>query len=468
MSGTSTMTPTAPAPDRRSAAELRHVYLIGIGGMALSAIAGVLLERGSQVSGSDVEASPYTDRLAAAGAHINIGHDAANIPAADLVVFSAAIAADNPEMVRARELGIPLMRRAEIIGRFLDERLGLAVAGTHGKTTTTAMLASILIAAGRDPGYLVGAAVPDLGGNAAWGSGAEFVVEADEFDSAFLEYRPHVGVINHLEPDHLDYFGSFSRIVDEFGQFAAAIDPDGLLLARDGVPAIDRVVAAAACPVLRFGEHGDWRISEFRGDGWGSSFKMLDPDGNETAVHLALPGEHNALNALTAAAAAAAVGVVPTVSAEALSEFSGAERRFQLLAEAGGIQVVSDYAHHPTEIRAALQAAKTVSPGRIWAVFQPHLRSRTRSLFVDFTTAFDGADRVTITEIFSPPGRETDDVTGEELAAAIVAPGAEFEATLDKCFARVSAEARAGDLILVMGAGDVHGLGERLAVWLRR
>ena len=468
MSETITMTPTTSAPDRRSDAGLQRVHLIGIGGMALSAIAGVLLERGTKVSGSDMQASAYTDRLTAAGVRIHIGHDAANVPEADLVVFSAAVPADNPEMVRAGELGIPLMRRAEFIGRLLDERVGVAVAGTHGKTTTTAMLATILKAAGRDPGYMVGAAVADLDGNAAWGSGAEFVVEADEFDSAFLEYRPHIGIINHLEPDHLDYFGSFGRILAEFGQFAAAIDPDGLLLARSGVPAIDEVSASAACRVLRFGKDGDWQISEFRGDGWGSSFKMIGADGEEAAIRLALPGEHNALNALAATAAAAAVGVSPAVSAEVLSRFGGADRRFQLLAEARGIQVVSDYAHHPTEVRAALAAARTVGPGRIWAVFQPHLRSRTRTLFTEFTAAFDDADRVTITEIFSPPGRETGDVSGEELAGAIVAPSAEFEATLDDCFARITAEARAGDLVLVMGAGDINGLGERLAGWLQR
>ncbi len=461
------MTPTTSAPDWRGKTGLRRVHLIGIGGMALSAIAAVLLERGTKVSGSDMEASPYTDRLAAAGARIHIGHDAGNITAADLVVFSAAVPADNPEIIHARELGIPLMRRAEFIGRLLDERLGIAIAGTHGKTTTTAMLAVILKAAGRNPGYLVGAAVPELDGNAAWGTGAEFVIEADEFDSAFLEYRPHVGVINHLEPDHLDYFGSFSRILDEFSQFAAAIDPDGLLLARAGLPAIDEAIASAACPVLRFGENGDWRISQFRGDGWGSSFKILDPQRTETEVHLALPGEHNALNALAAAAAAAAVGVVPSVSAEALSKFGGTERRFQLLAEARGIRIVSDYAHHPTEVRAALAAAKTVSPGRIWAVFQPHLRSRTRSLFTDFTSAFSDADRVTITEIFSPPGRETDDLSGNELAAAIESPGARFEATLEDCLTRITAEAREGDLILVMGAGDINRLGEWLAGWLQ-
>ncbi len=462
------MMPTTSAPDQRPGAGLRRVHLIGIGGMALSAIAGVLLERGTKVSGSDMETSPYTDRLAAAGARIHIGHDAANVPSADLVVFSAAVPIDNPEMIRARELGIPMMRRAEFIGRLLDERLGIAIAGTHGKTTTTAMLATILKAAGRDPGYLVGTAVADLGGNSAWGSGDEFVIEADEFDSAFLEYRPHIGVINHLEHDHLDYFGSFSRIIDEFGQFAAAIDPDGLLLARSGLPVIDKVITAAACPILRFGEDGDWRLSEFQGDGWGSSFRVIDPYGKASTVHLVLPGEHNALNALAAAAAAAAVGVEPTISAKALSEFGGAERRFQLVAEARGIQIVSDYAHHPTEVRAALAAAKTVGPARIWAVFQPHLRSRTRTLFTEFTAAFSDADRVTITEIFSPPGRETDDLSGNELAAAVESPGAEFEATLEDCFSRITAAACEGDLILLMGAGDINRLGERLAGWLQR
>ena len=267
---------------------LRSVHLIGIGGMALSAIAGVLLERGSRVSGSDMAASPYTDRLASAGATVHIGHDPANVPNVDLVIFSAAVPDDNPEMVRARELGIPLMRRAEFIGHLLDQRHGIAVAGTHGKTTTTAMLATILKRAGRDPGYLVGAAVPSLDGNAAWGSGDEFVIEADEFDSAFLEYRPRIAVINHLEPDHLDYFGSFDRILREFRQFAAAVHPDGLLIARAGIPAIDEVIAAATCPVQRFGPGGDWRVSGYRDDTWGSSFTVTGPDTADCPARLAL------------------------------------------------------------------------------------------------------------------------------------------------------------------------------------
>ena len=455
---------TAPTPPHEALPA--RVHLIGIGGMALSAIAGVLLERGSQISGSDMAASAYTDRLRVAGATVHIGHGAANLPAADLVVFSAAVPDDNPEMIRARELGIPILRRAEFIGRLLDQRRGVAIAGTHGKTTTTAMLATILKSVGRDPGYLIGAAVPDLNGNSAWGTDPEFVIEADEYDSAFLEYRPHIAVINHLEPDHLDYFGSFERIRDEFRQFAAAVKTDGLLIARAGIPAIDDLVAAASCEVLRFGPGGDWQLVDFVDGAWGSTFDISDPNGDSHPARLPLPGQHNARNALAAVAAAVAIGLSAKEAIAGLSGFRGADRRFELLAEARGIRIVTDYAHHPTEVRAALAAAAGTGAGRVWAVFQPHLRSRTEDFFDDFAAAFGDADRVTITEIFSPPGRETGTLSGADLAAAI-SPPAGFAATLDAAHDQVTTEARHGDLIILIGAGDINRLAERLAQWLR-
>lgn len=434
--------------------------------MALSGIAGILLERGARVTGSDMVASSYTKNLINSGARVHIGHDAANICDAELVIYSAAIPSDNPEMIRASELGIPMVRRADFIGWLLDSRTGIAVAGTHGKTTTTAMLATILKAAGKDPGYMVGASVLDLDGNSAWGSGSEFVVEADEYDSAFLEYKPHIAIINHLEPDHLDYFGDFKQILTEFRQFVSTIEPNGTLLARNDVPAIDEVSLGASCQVVRFGETGDWQLSNYRRDGWGSRFNICPPSGNAVNTHLPLPGKHNALNALAAVAAAAEVDIPPTTSADVLASFSGADRRFQLLIESRGIQIVSDYAHHPTEIRASLAAAKPIAHERLWVIFQPHLRSRTKALFSDFTTAFVNADRVTVTEIFSPPGRETGTLSGNDLAKAITSPKASFRATLEGCFSQVVHDAREGDLIMVMGAGDIDLLGERIRHWL--
>ncbi len=457
-----TMTTPPPPPE----AIPTRVHLIGIGGMALSAIAGVLLERGSQVSGSDMAASPYTDRLRSAGTTVHIGHAAENVPAADLVVFSAAVPTDNPELLRARELGIPILRRAEFIGRLLDQRRGVAVAGTHGKTTTTAMLATILKRAGRDPGYLIGASVPDLNGNSAWGSDPEFVIEADEYDSAFLEYRPQIAVINHLEPDHLDYFGSFDRILDEFRQFAAAVRSGGLLIVRSDIPAIDAIAAATNCPVQRFGPGGDWQISDFVDEAWGSAFTIIDPDGHRHPARLHLPGRHNACNALAAVAAAVAIGLTAPAAIIGLAAFHGADRRFELLAEARNIRVVTDYAHHPTEVRATLAAAAGTGAWRVWAIFQPHLRSRTEAFFDDFAAAFGDADRVTITEIFSPPGRETGTLSGADLAAAI--PGsAGFTANLDAGYEQITAETRPGDLLILIGAGDINRLAERLARWLQ-
>ena len=447
----------------------KRVHLIGIGGMALSGIARILLERGYEVSGSDVSPSSYTDRLAESGATITIGHDPANVESADAVIFSAAIKSDNPELRRAAEAEILIRRRAEIVGRLMDEKSGIAVAGTHGKTTTTAMIALILDRSGLSPGYLIGAESRDLAGNARWGEGDHFVVEADEYDSAFLEYRPDIALITHIEPDHLDYFGSIKNMVDKFCAFVGKVREGGSLIIRNEGPLVKYAAAAAAIPVVWIGDGGHWVIDSYRPLGWGSEFTVIEPSGARLHGELAVPGLHNAYNALAAIAAAAELGVEAEASAQILSGFSGVDRRFQLLVEARGISVVEEYSHHPTEVRVSIEAARNIRPGRLWVIFQPHLRSRTEDFFQDFAKSFDRADRVTITEIFSPSGREGDSsVSGRDLASAIGGETTTFQPTLDDCLREVQESTRDGDLIVVMGAGDINVLSRSIADWLER
>ncbi len=451
------------------AAGTKRVHLIGIGGMALSGIARILLERGYDVSGSDISASSYTDRLAESGATIAIGHDPANVENADAVIFSAAIKSDNPELRRAAEAEIPIVRRAEIVGRLMDEKSGIAVAGTHGKTTTTAMVAMILDRSGLSPGYLIGAESRDLGGNARWGEGDHLVVEADEYDSAFLEYNPDIALVTHIEPDHLDYFGSIKNMVDKYCAFVGRVREGGSLFIRNEGPLVKYAAAATSSPVVWFGDGGHWVIDDYRPLGWGSEFTVIGPSGARFPAHLAVPGLHNAYNALAAIAATANLGVETEASVRILRDFSGVDRRFQILAEARGITVVEEYSHHPTEVRASIEAARNIESGRLWVIFQPHLRSRTEDFFQDFAKSFDLADRVTITEIFSPSGREGDsNLSGRDLAEAIAGETTTFQPTLDACFREVQESAQDGDLILVMGAGDINGLSQSIADWLKR
>ncbi len=448
---------------------VRRVHFIGIGGMALSGIARILLERGYEVTGSDISSTTYTARLSELGAKVSIGHDPANVEGAGAVIFSAAIKPDNPELIEAARLDTPIVRRAEIIGRLMDQRTGIAVAGTHGKTTTSAMISLILVRSGLSPGYLIGASSRDLGGNAQWSDGEHFVVEADEYDSAFLEYSPHIALINYLEPDHLDYFGSIKNMVEKFCDFARNVRPGGSLFIRNMGPLVKYAAAASSQPVVWLGEGGHWVLDKFEPDAWGSRFRIIGPSGDRIDVKLSVPGLHNAYNALAALAVSSELGVEVEASAGALLEFLGVDRRFQLLAEGRGISVVEEYSHHPTEIRASIEAARQIHTGRLWVIFQPHLRSRTEDFFQDFANAFDQADRVTITEIFSPEGRESDaGISGKDLADAIGRDTTSFQLDFEAGFTEVEGSAEAGDMILVMGAGDVNSLSDRIAEWVRR
>ena len=448
---------------------VQHVHIVGIGGKGMSAIGAALLDLGKSVSGSDLERSPQADRLGHRGARIALGHSAAHIAGADLVIHSSAVPSDNPELAAARAAGAPVGTRAEAVAALFNTRRGIAVAGTHGKTTTSALTATILYGAGLAPSFIIGADIASLGGvNGRIGAGAWMVLEADEFDNAFLAYRPRVAVLTHLEPDHLDYFGTVDRMVAAFQQFVDQLRVDATLVARRDIPLLRRVAERHPGEVIWFGPGGDWRIEHYRSGTCGPTLDIGSPHG-QLVVNLPMPGRHNALNALAALAAATLAGVDATEAARSLENYTGAERRLQVRADAHGVSLYEDYAHHPTAVRASLQAVRELRPRRVLAIYQPLLQSRTRDLLDDFRDAFGDADQVWLADIYSPPGREAPiGISSADLADALRHPNVTALSSFDAIAERVLATIREGDLILVMGPESVTPLADRLACGIAR
>jgi UDP-N-acetylmuramate--alanine ligase len=442
---------------------VRHIHIVGIGGKGMSAIGAALLDIGKTVSGSDLERSPQAERLRRRGARINIGHCADYIADADMVIHSSAISPKNPELAAARAAGAPIGTRAEAVAALFNDRRGIAIAGTHGKTTTSALTATVLRGAGLAPSFLIGADVPSLGGvNGRIDTGAWMVLEADEFDDAFLSYRPRVAVLTHLEPDHLDYFGSVDRMVAAFEAFVDQLPVDAALVARRDVALLRRVVERHSREVTWFGPGGDWCIERYRPGIPGPTLDISGPRG-PLVVKLPMSGRHNAFNTLAALAAASLAGVNSIEAARSIEAYQGTERRLQLRANEQGVCIFEDYAHHPTAVRASLQAVRELRPRRVIAIFQPLLQSRTRELFDDFLDAFGNADQVLLADIHSPPGREEPiDICSADLAEALIHPNAEALSSLDAIADRVLTEATDGDLILVMGPESITPLADRL------
>src|SRR4051794_17850568 len=435
----------------------RRLHFIGIGGAGMSGLAIVALGLGARVSGSDRAESSYSARLREAGVEPVIGHDAANVPPGAEVVVSTAIGEDNPELAAARAAGLEVLHRSALLGEVSRLKRCIAIAGTHGKTTTASMVAHTLVACGRRPAYLVGGEVRSTGTNASWGQGDWVVVEADESDRSFLELEPDVAVITNVELDHHATYRSLPEVEAAFAEFSAraptVIAPAGLEL--HDVP-----------PSVTFGlDSGTFSARELELVSLGSRFKA---DG--AAVELRVPGRHNVLNALAALAACAQAGVEPAEAAEALVSFLGAGRRFEAHGRtAAGALVYDDYAHHPTEVRATLDAARTLDPERLVAVFQPHLYSRTSHLAREFGRALALADLVVVLDIY--PARErAEDFPGVSgwLVAGATADAAHgrpvyWLPTLADAEGFLRGELREGDLLLTLGAGDVDGLAKRLA-----
>jgi UDP-N-acetylmuramate--alanine ligase len=462
---------------------VEHWHFIGIGGAGMSVLAHALRDQGATVSGSDLQESAALDALRARGVAVTVGHraDNADLPHASRVVITAAVPADNPELRAAQARGVPVVKRAAVLGQLMQGRAGVAVAGTHGKTTTTAMIAFILREAGRDPAFLVGGVLRDLGTGGHWGGGPELVVEADEYAGSFWQLAPTVAVITNIEAEHLDFYGDLAGVQAAFQRFAGGVQPGGTLFCCGDDPGTAWLARELtenwqerAFAVEIYGTRPEylWRAEDRgRNDAGGSTFAAYHQALPVAEVALALPGAHNILNALAALAVAVRLGVDPAVAAAALGRFHGTGRRFEHKGTVNDVLVVDDYAHHPTEIAATLAAARRHYPDRrLVVVFQPHTYSRTRAFLPDFATALAAADVVIVTEIYASRERDTLGVSGQDIVALLDAahPGkAQFAPDLAAAAGLAKAALRPGDLLLTLGAGDIGQVGNAILAGLK-
>ena len=449
---------------------MTHIHFIGIGGSGLSAIARLLLESGYTVSGSDRALTPFADEVRKAGAAVYVGHHPRNVSGADAVVMSSAVGADNPEVEAAKRSNIPVYKRADFLGQLMENKTGIAIAGTHGKTTTTAMTAWVLHELGRDPSFIVGGVMNNLGVNAHAGKGNAFVIEADEYDNMFLGLKPQIAVVTSLEHDHPDIFPTLEAMYASFEKFTDLLPEDGTLIvcAEDaGASALIPHVRQKGINHVAYYIQNEMTISspywvmgravkanQRGGYDFVVSSNLGVAGGTSVEVSLQVPGKHNVRNALAVLAITEVLGLPREAVAKALSKFSGTGRRFQLRGEAQGVSLFDDYAHHPTEIKATLEGARARFPERrIWAVWQPHTYSRTQTLFLEFSRAFKDADQVIVTEIYA--AREPkQDFTSAEVVSAMPHSAARYIATLPEVTDHLLHNVRSGDVVIVMSAGD--------------
>jgi UDP-N-acetylmuramate--alanine ligase len=450
---------------------MARVHFIGIGGSGLSAIARLLLERGDVVTGSDHVLSPFASELQKAGANVYIGHHPRNVTGAEWVVRSSAIPDDNPEVRAAQAANIPIYKRADFLGQLMADKTGIAIAGTHGKTTTTAMLAWVLTELGRDPSFIVGSTMNNLGVNAHAGEGNTFVIEADEYDHMFLGLKPRIEIVTSLEHDHPDIFPTYEDMHAAFESFVDLLPADGTLIVcadDSGAASLIAYARRASKVVIGYAIQGDATIMspnyiqarELKpNDLGGYRFQVLSNlsgENTSTKVDLQVPGEHNVRNALAVLATIEMLGLPAQQAAEALTKFSGTGRRFEIRGEVDDITIIDDYAHHPTEIRATLAAARARYPGRrIWAVWQPHTYSRTQTLFAEFSRAFKDADEVIVSEVYA--SREPkQEFTSAEVVSAMPHASARYISTLKEISQYLLKQLQSGDVLLVLSAGDAN------------
>lgn len=457
--------------------QFHHVHFIGIGGYGMSAIARVLVDLGYHVTGSDVAMSELAKKLEAKGAVIKLGHGAEHVEGADIVVYSTSIPEDNPELAAARAKGIPLLHRSQMLARILNERTGVAVAGAHGKTTTTSMIAHVLENCGVDPTYIIGGELMNAGTNAKAGKSDFVVAEADESDGSFLEYRPSYAIVTNIEADHLEHFGGdFANLKKAYVEFLGHLKPDGSAIVcvddqyvREILPTIERnAITYGINPAFR--AEAEYYATDIECNDRQTKCKIWHQTELLGELELIMSGKHNIANALAAIIVCLRANLSFAQIAQALYTFRGAKRRFQIIGEAQGILVVDDYAHHPTEIMATLSGARA-SGRRVIAIFQPQRYTRTFYLMEEFSRAFSDADEVIITDIFSPAGeKKIEGVSSQVLVDKIRLnshPNAKYVPTKEEVQELLVKEIRPGDLVLTMGAGDIYKsafwLAERLA-----
>jgi len=446
-------------------ASSQRVHFIGIGGIGMSGIAEILLTMGYAVSGSDLRASATTERLEELGAIVYTGHAAANVIASDVVVTSTAVGRDNPEVIEARERKIPVIQRAEMLAELMRLKYGIAIAGMHGKTTTTSMIAAVLAGGGLDPTVVVGGRVDAMGSNARLGLSKYLVAEADESDRSFLKLSPILAVVTNLDREHMDTYRDMADVENAFVEFMGKVPFYGAVTACIDNPMLRAVLPRVARRVYTYGQS----------EGADFHLQMLDrPKDCHAAFYVSLhglmlgpfrlhvPGRHNVLNATAAVAVGLQLGMAPDTIAEGLETFRGVDRRFQTRGKVRGVTVVDDYGHHPTEVRATLAAARECGFGRVLVLFQPHRYTRTRDLMDDFAGAFGDADFVAVLDIYAASEQPIPGITGEALALAIKGPEVEYASSMQAGVDRLAEVARDGDLILTLGAGNVSQAGPML------
>ncbi|KPU26346.1 UDP-N-acetylmuramate--alanine ligase [Caloranaerobacter sp. TR13] len=448
--------------------DFKHVHFIGIGGISMSGLAEILLDAGYTVSGSDIKNSEIIESLKDKGAIIYIGHDRNNIKGADLIIYTSAISKDNPEYIEAIEKNIVTVDRATFLGQLMRiYKSSIAVSGTHGKTTTTAMISVILEHSDLDPTILLGGVLDTIGGNVKIGKEDIFLTEACEYKGNFLKFNPNIGIILNIEEDHLDYFKNIEHIVETFANFAALLPENGLLVINNDDINTPKIINKTNCNIVTFGikNKSNYKAGDisYTKNGF-PKFKLIINNSEEYNVTLKVMGIHNVYNALASIATAHNLNIPISTIIEAIESYTGTHRRFEMKGIINGVRIIDDYAHHPTEIKATLNAAKKLPHNKIWCVFQPHTYTRTKALLNEFSESFHNADTIIVTDIYAAREKDTGLVHSKDLVNLLISKGMKslyidnFTDVVDYLSKQISQ----GDIILTVGAGDIYKVGEML------
>lgn len=450
-----------------STREIRRIHFTGIGGISMSGLAEILANQGYIITGSDIKSSSITQKLEKAGIKVAIGHQAENVAGVDLLVYTAAVKPSNPELVAATEAGIPLIDRAALLGEIMKKYpTSIAVSGTHGKTTTTSMLSMIMLEEGLDPTIHIGGELAAIGGTTRIGTSDYFIAEACEYAGSFLKLHPYLAVILNIEYDHADYFKDLAQVQSSFLEFAQLVPEKGWLLVNADNPSALYIMEHVSCNKITFGlqsNEPDWNAANIVYDNMGcASYTLMHQNKPVTEIKLKVPGIHNVSNSLAAIAASSLMGCSTASAAKALQKFTGTSRRFELKGKVEGITVMDDYAHHPTEVAATLKAAANCNYSRIWCVFQPHTYTRTKCLLNEFSTAFEDANFVILSDIYAAREVDCGEVSSSILAEKILGTGkkAFYIKGFNPIVEFLDENAEPGDLIITMGAGDIYKVGE--------
>lgn len=443
----------------------KKIHFIGIGGISMSGLAEILLERNYKVSGSDMKESNITDKLKKNGANIYIGHNSSNVEGADLVVYTAAISPDNPELIKAKQDNIEMMDRAEFLGHVMKGHMhNVAISGTHGKTTVTSMISYVTIYAKLDPTILVGGELDLINGNVLAGKSEYFITEACEYKASFLKFYPNVGIILNVEEDHLDYYKDIEDIKIAFNHFGKLIPNNGYLIAYCEDTNVMEVIKDLDCNIITYGfNNGDITASDIHYDDKGcASFDVYENSNKLFSLQLKVPGKHNVLNALATVGACRSLNIDNNAIVNGLQDFNGTRRRFELKGVKNGVTVIDDYAHHPTEIKATLSTALNYPHKRVVCIFQPHTYSRTLTLFDEFTKAFDFTDNLILADIFAAREKDTKIISSDMLGDKLRQNGVNCinMHSFSDILSYIKKDLKEGDLLLTVGAGDVYKIGE--------